>query len=185
MTCSSTIGITQAAWPNLIYKCGITLWVTEMSHRVRSSLKKNTVLFLENHGLYHSEASVNFIKTRTHLPISCQISFFPNFVLSCNLKERSYIGHLDSIYSKDKQTWLHVGSVSFSLSFVFYYFLSNRELKSGALWQPRGVGGMYKSKGTHIHTYTYIYGWVTLIFGRNWHKIVKQLSSNQKEKNVA
>ena len=77
-----------------------------MSHRVRSSLKKNTVVFLEkflqNHK--HSEASVNFIKTRIYLPISCQISFFPNFVLSCNLKETNCIGHLDSIYNRDKQT---------------------------------------------------------------------------------
>ena len=43
-----------------------------MSHRVRSSLKKNTVVFLEKflekRRLNHSEASVNFIKTRTHLP---------------------------------------------------------------------------------------------------------------------
>ena len=126
-----------------------------MSHRVRSSLKKNTVVFLEKflekRRLNHSEASVNFIKTRTHLPaaaaaakllqscltlsdpmdcslpgssihgifqatvlewdaiafsthlpISCQISFFPNFVLSCNLKERNCIGHQDSIYNRDK-----------------------------------------------------------------------------------
>ena len=126
-----------------------------MSHRVRSSVKKNTVVFsekfLQNHRLNHSEASVNFIKTRTYLPISCQISFFPNFVLSCNLKERNCIRHLDSIYNRDKQTWLHTGSVSFTLTFIFYYFLSNRELKSSALWQPRGVGGMYKSEGTYIY----------------------------------
>ena len=54
-----------------------------MSHRVRSSLKKNTVVFLEKflekHGLNHSEASVNFIKTRTHLPAAAAA----NLLQSC------------------------------------------------------------------------------------------------------
>lgn len=40
---------------------------------------------------------------------------------------------------------------------------------------------MYKSKGD-THTHTHIYGWLYMIYSRNWHKIVKPLSSNQKEK---
>ena len=49
----------------------------------------------------------------------------------------------------------------------------HRELKSGALWQARGVGcgGRFKRSG---HMYTY--GWF-MIYGRNQHNIVKQLSS--------
>ena len=57
--------------------------------------------------------------------------------------------------------------------------LYDRELKPGVLWQPRGVGwhGRWQggSKG-RIHVYTY--GWFTLLYGRNQHNTVKQLSFN-------
>ena len=61
--------------------------------------------------------------------------------------------------------------------------LYDRELKPGALWQPRGVGwdGRWQggSKG-RIHVYTY--GCFTLLYGRNQHKNVKLLSSKYRVK---
>lgn len=79
-----------------------------MCHTMRSPLKKNihspvsrkvctTSAVTSNHLFDHSEAFVNFIKMRKHLPISCQVSFLPDFVLSCNLKEKNFIRLLDSI----------------------------------------------------------------------------------------
>ena len=53
------------------------------------------------------------------------------------------------------------------------------EVKSGAKWQPSGLGlggrweGASRGRG---HVYTYV--WFTLIYGRNEHDNVKQLSSN-------
>ena len=54
-----------------------------------------------------------------------------------------------------------------------------RELKPGALWQPRGVGGGGRWEGGsrgrgHVHTN----GWFMLIRGRDQHNIVEQLPSN-------
>ena len=58
----------------------------------------------------------------------------------------------------------------------------SKQLKSGALWKPRmvawggGGGGREIQEGGDLYTY----GWFMLIYGRNQHNIVKQLSSNQK-----
>ena len=55
----------------------------------------------------------------------------------------------------------------------------HRELKSGALWKPRGVGwggrweGSSRGRG---HMYTY--GWFMLLYSRNQYNIIKQLSPN-------
>lgn len=79
-----------------------------MCHTMRSPLKKNihspvsrkvytTSAVSSNHLFDHSEAFVNFIKMRKYLPISCQVSFLPDSVLSCNLKEKNFIRLLDSI----------------------------------------------------------------------------------------
>ena len=51
--------------------------------------------------------------------------------------------------------------------------------QAGALWQPRGVGWDQRwggGPGSRGHMYTY--GWFMLMYGRNQHNIVKQLSFN-------
>ena len=55
----------------------------------------------------------------------------------------------------------------------------SRELKSGVLWQPRGVewGGRWEG-ASRGRAHMYIYSWFLLMYGRNQHNIVKQLSSN-------
>ena len=53
-----------------------------------------------------------------------------------------------------------------------------KKLKTGPLWQLRGVGwvgGREVSRGRDI---TYTSGWFMLIYGRTQHNTVKQLSSN-------
>ena len=56
-----------------------------------------------------------------------------------------------------------------------------RELKPGALWQTKGVGwsGRWEG-GLRGSGHVYTYGWFMLMYGRNQHNIVKQLSSNWK-----
>ena len=54
-----------------------------------------------------------------------------------------------------------------------------KEFKPGALWQPRGVGwGERWEGGSRKGRMYYTYGWFVLMYGRNQHNIVKQLSSN-------
>ena len=54
-----------------------------------------------------------------------------------------------------------------------------RELKSCAHWQPRGVGrGGRWEGGSRLRGHMYTYGWLMLLYGRNQHNIVKQLSYN-------
>ena len=49
----------------------------------------------------------------------------------------------------------------------------------GALWQPRGTGWSGRRKGGFRGSgHVYTYGWFTLMYGRNQHNIVKQLSFN-------
>lgn len=65
-------------------------------HTVRSPMKKNiysaasrkicpTFSITSNDIFNHSEAFANFIKMKTHLLVSCQISFLPDF--GCSLME--------------------------------------------------------------------------------------------------
>ena len=57
-----------------------------------------------------------------------------------------------------------------------------RELKSSALWQPRGLGwGGGGMGGSRRREHMYTYGQFMLMYGRNQHNIVKQLSSNWKK----
>ena len=50
---------------------------------------------------------------------------------------------------------------------------------SGALWQPRGVGwGGRWDRSSRGRGHMYAYGWFMLMYGRNQHNIVKQLSPN-------
>ena len=54
------------------------------------------------------------------------------------------------------------------------FAVSPRELKPGALWQPRGVGGGRKvQEGWDVYTY----GWFMSMYGRNQQNTVKQLSN--------
>ena len=54
----------------------------------------------------------------------------------------------------------------------------HRELKTGVLWQPRGVrGGRRWEWGSRGRGHMYTCGWF-LLYRRNQHNIVKQLSSN-------
>ena len=56
-----------------------------------------------------------------------------------------------------------------------------RKLKPSALWQPRGVGwGGRWEGGSRGRRHMYTCGWFMLMYGRNQHNIVKQLSSNKK-----
>ena len=58
----------------------------------------------------------------------------------------------------------------------------HREL-SLVLWQPVVVGwGWRWERSSRGRGPMYIYGWFTLLYGRNQHNIVKQLSSNLKNK---
>jgi len=41
-----------------------------------------------------------------------------------------------------------------------------------------GVGGRFEREGTHTHTHTHACGSFTLLYDRNQHNILKQLSSN-------
>ena len=56
-----------------------------------------------------------------------------------------------------------------------------RKLKPGALWQPRVMGcdGRWEESSTG-RGYMSAYGWFLLMYGRNQHYIVSQLSSNWK-----
>ena len=56
-----------------------------------------------------------------------------------------------------------------------------RELKPAALWQTKGVvwSGRWEG-GLRGSGHVYTYGWFILMYGRNQHNIVKQLSSNWK-----
>ena len=51
----------------------------------------------------------------------------------------------------------------------------------GALWQPRGEGwGERREGGLRGTGHMYTCGWFMLMYGRNQHNIVKQLSSNKR-----
>ena len=52
-------------------------------------------------------------------------------------------------------------------------------VRPSALWQPRrvGWGGRWEG-GSRGRGHMYTYGWFMLMYGRNQHNIVKQLSSN-------
>ena len=53
------------------------------------------------------------------------------------------------------------------------------ELKSGALWQPRGMGWSgRREEGLRGRGHMCTYVWFMLMYGRHQHNIVKQLSSN-------
>ena len=50
-----------------------------------------------------------------------------------------------------------------------------------ALWQPRGMGlGRWWEGGSRWKGHMYACGWFMLIYGRNQHNIIKQLSFNKK-----
>ena len=50
--------------------------------------------------------------------------------------------------------------------------------QTGAQWQSRGVGwGGRWEGGSRGRGHMYTYGWFMLMYGRNQHKIIKQLSS--------
>ena len=52
-------------------------------------------------------------------------------------------------------------------------------IQTGALWQQRGVGwGGKWEGGSKGRGHIYIYGLFALMYGRNQHNIVKQLSFN-------
>ena len=73
---------------------------------------------------------------------------------------------------------------AYTLSYVkldsqWKFAVWHRRLNNGALWQPRGMGWGGRWEGLTRETgYMYTYGWFMLIYGRNQHNIVKQLSSN-------
>ena len=50
----------------------------------------------------------------------------------------------------------------------------------GALWWPRREGWKGWPRDPRMVEYTYNCGWFALLYGRNWHNIVKQFSSNKK-----
>ena len=56
------------------------------------------------------------------------------------------------------------------------------ELKPSALWLTRGVGwdGRWEG-GSRGRGHMFVYGWFMLMYGRNQHNIVKQLTSNEKK----
>ena len=55
--------------------------------------------------------------------------------------------------------------------------------KTGALWQPRGVGWGGKWKGgSRGRGHMYTYGWFMLMYGRNKRNIVKKLAFKKKPK---
>ena len=55
----------------------------------------------------------------------------------------------------------------------------HRALQSRALWQPRGVGWDRRWEGgLGGRGHMYAYGWFMLMYGRNQHNTVRQLSSN-------
>ena len=69
----------------------------------------------------------------------------------------------------------------YGLDSQWEFVVWGRELKSGDLWEPRGVGwGGKWERGSRGRERMYTYGWFMLMYGRNQHNIVKQLSSNYK-----
>ena len=68
-------------------------------------------------------------------------------------------------------------SVKFDSQWKFAIW--HKELKSGALWQTRGVVYSGRWEGcSRERGHMYTYGWFVLIYGRNKHNTVKQLSFN-------
>ena len=62
-------------------------------------------------------------------------------------------------------------------------FCVAQETQTGALYQPRGVGGGGRWEGdSKGRGYIYTYGWFMLKFDRKQQNSVKQLSFNKKNK---
>ena len=53
----------------------------------------------------------------------------------------------------------------------------------GALWWPRGGGWGWRreAQGERGRGYRYTYGWVTWLYSRNWHNIIKHYTPIKKE----
>ena len=73
--------------------------------------------------------------------------------------------------------YLTYGNVHVS---VLIFAVWSRELKPGALLQPKGVGwgGRWEKGGSTGTGHMYTYSWFLLMFSRKQHNIAKQLSPN-------
>ena len=80
-------------------------------------------------------------------------------------------------WESNMETYIAICKINSQWKFVVWY----RELKSGALWQPRGWDGV--ENGVEVQEVGDIckpMSYIMLIYDRDQHNIVKQLSSNQK-----
>ena len=117
--------------------------------------------------------------TLTHIYMESRKMVLMNLVYRAGRETETYRTDFWTQQRKERVGWIERVELK-------HYCVWNRQLlyyitqgaQPHALWQPREVGWGSQDRGSRGREYVYTYGWIILLYGRNQHNTVKQLSSN-------